>query len=84
VSFFLEGKSLKTAHSWLKLHALRSVAMNAVERIKQIFSQALEKAAGPERDAFLAEVAKTIRNCEAKCNPCYSPINKPERFSKKP
>ena len=32
--------------------------MNAVERIKQIFSQALEKAAGPERDAFLAEVCQ--------------------------
>jgi hypothetical protein len=32
--------------------------MNAVERIKQIFSQALEKAAGPKRDAFLAEVCQ--------------------------
>ena len=32
--------------------------MNAVERIKQIFSQALEKTAGPERDAFLAEVCQ--------------------------
>lgn len=32
--------------------------MNALERMKQIFSQALEKPAGPERDAFLTEACQ--------------------------
>jgi hypothetical protein len=32
--------------------------MNAIERIKEVFSQALEKTAGPERDAFLTEVCQ--------------------------
>ena len=32
--------------------------MNAVERIQEIFSKALERKAGPERDDFLTESCK--------------------------
>lgn len=43
------------AHSGLKVG---KAAMNAVERIKEIFSQALEKTVGAERDHFLAEACQ--------------------------